>query len=122
MTVWKPKDRAAWRYKFFYKGVPYQGSTGQLTYEDAKSAANQAKHGIDFVDAQALWNDPNRLEVPARFVREPRVMIVGRIADTLWSAIITYRHEKDTIRIISVRRARDAEGAHYARRDDRDQR
>ncbi len=36
MTVWKEKDRAAWRYKFWYRGVPYSGSTGQLTREDAE--------------------------------------------------------------------------------------
>jgi len=30
-------------------------------YDPPKSEANQAKHGIDFFDAQALWNDPNLL-------------------------------------------------------------
>lgn len=33
-------------------------------FDPAKSAANLKKHGIDFVDAQALWNDPDRLEIP----------------------------------------------------------
>jgi uncharacterized DUF497 family protein len=34
-------------------------------FDPATSAANLAKHGIDFVAAQALWSDPDRLEIPA---------------------------------------------------------
>ena len=85
-------------------------------FDSGKSAANKAKHGIDFIDAQALWTDPDRLEVPARPMDEPRVTIIGRIAQAFWSATVTYRHE-DTIRIISVRRAREYEKARYRRRD-----
>ena len=86
----------------------------RFEFDPAKSAANKVKHGIDFVDAQALWTDPDRLEVPARPMNEPRVMIIGRIAQACWSAAVTYRHE-DTIRIISVRRARKDERARYRR-------
>ena len=32
-------------------------------FDPAKSAANLKKHGIDFLGAQALWSDPDRLEV-----------------------------------------------------------
>ena len=35
-------------------------------YDDDKSAANQEKHGIDFLVAQALWNDPDLLEIRAK--------------------------------------------------------
>jgi uncharacterized DUF497 family protein len=51
------------------------------------------------------------LEIPARSLDEPRYQVVGRIGDTIWSAFITYRHER--IRIISVRRARADEAARY---------
>lgn len=81
-------------------------------FDPAKSAANKLKHGIDFVEAQALWSDPDRLEVPARPMDEPRVLIIGQIAGTAWTAAVTYRHE-DTIRIISVRRARRDEEQRY---------
>jgi len=85
--------------------------------DPVKSAANKAKHGIDFVGAQALWSDPERLEVPARFVKEPRFGIIGRIGETVWSAVVTYRNDEtkndETIRIISVRRARDDEKRRY---------
>lgn len=80
-------------------------------FDEAKSRANQAKHGIDFVEAQALWRDDRLLEVPARTEDEPRFLVVGRIGDRYWSAVITYRGER--VRIISVRRARDEEVALY---------
>jgi uncharacterized DUF497 family protein len=70
------------------------------------------KHGIDFVEAQALWLDEDRIERPARTIGEPRFQIIGRIAQILWSATVTYRHE-DTIRLISVRRARNQEKTRY---------
>ena len=79
--------------------------------DPAKSAANLKKHGIDFIGAQELWSDPDRLEVPARSIDEPRVQVIGRIRDVVWSAFITRRG--DRIRIMSVRRARDEEKAAY---------
>ena len=69
-----------------------------------KSAANQAKHGIDFTAALSLWEDENRIEIPARTTDEPRSMLIGRIADKYWSAVITYRGSRT--RIVSVRRSR----------------
>jgi uncharacterized DUF497 family protein len=80
----------------------------RFEFDPAKSIANKAKHGIDFVEAHALWLDDDRLERPARAIGEPRFQVIGRIAQTAWSAFVTYRydHEEETIRIISVRRAR----------------
>ena len=76
-------------------------------FDPRKSASNQTKHGIDFIEAQALWDDPNLLEIPARVTDEPRFLVVGRIAEKHWSGIITYR--EDVVRIISVRKARTEE-------------
>jgi len=80
-------------------------------FDPRKSAANLAKHGIDFVEAQRLWEDPDLLEIPARTEDEPRWLIIGRIDARLWSAVVTSRGE--AIRIISVRRSRDDEVALY---------
>ena len=80
-------------------------------FDPAKSAANLKKHGIDFIGAQALWSDPDRLEIPARLLDEPRTQVIGRIGDSVWSAFVTLRG--DRIRIISVRRARDDEEEAY---------
>jgi uncharacterized protein len=76
-------------------------------YDGEKSAANKRKHGIDFEEAQELWSDPARVEIPARVTDEPRWLVIGRIADKHWSAVITRREE--SIRLISVRRSRDEE-------------
>ena len=43
---------------------------------------------------------------------EPRFLLVVQITQALWTATVTYRHE-ETIRLISVRRARDSEKAQY---------
>ncbi len=81
-------------------------------FDPSKSAANQAKHGIDFLAAQALWRDMDRIEIPARSGGEPRVQVIGLIGATVWSAFVTIR--EDRIRIISVRRARhEEEDAYY---------
>ena len=64
----------------------------------------EKKHGIDFVEAQALWEDPDRIEIPAKTTEEPRFILIGKISEKHWSSIFTYRGEK--IRIISVRRSR----------------
>lgn len=80
-------------------------------FDEAKSQSNKAKHGMDFVEAQALWSDPWLLEIPARTVDEPRSLVVGVLGDKYWSAVITYRG--NCIRIISVRRARAKEVALY---------
>ncbi len=76
-------------------------------FDPEKSASNKEKHGIDFVEAQALWDDPNMIEIPARVTDEPRFLVIGRIAGKHWSGIIT--HREDRIRIISVRRSRTEE-------------
>jgi len=76
-------------------------------FDEAKSKSNKSKHDIDFVEAQILWLDPDLIEVPAITSDEPRFLVVGKILDKHWSAVITYR--EDNIRIISVRRSRTEE-------------
>jgi uncharacterized DUF497 family protein len=76
----------------------------EFEFDAKKSKANKKKHGIDFVEAQALWDDLDVVEVPAKTVDEERFLVVGKIDDNHWSVIITYRGNKT--RIISVRRSR----------------
>ena len=76
-------------------------------YDLKKSQSNREKHGIDFDEAQALWADVDRLEIPAKTLDEPRYLVIGKIGGKCWSAVITYRGEN--VRIISVRRSRDEE-------------
>ena len=80
-------------------------------FDAAKSESNLTKHGIDFLEAQALWNDAMLLEIPAKTDDEPRHLLIGLIQDKHLSAVVTYR--ADNIRLISVRRARTEEVALY---------
>ena len=82
-------------------------------YDENKSQSNLAKHGIDFVEAQKLWNDSNLLEIPSKTQDETRFVVIGKIDSKYWSGVITYRDQN--IRIISVRRSRIQEVALYER-------
>jgi hypothetical protein len=79
----------------------------QFEFDARKSESNKRKHGIDFVEAQALWDDPDLIEIPAQTADEARAVVIGKIKAAHWSAIVTWRGEK--IRIISVRRSRREE-------------
>jgi uncharacterized protein len=83
----------------------------EFEFDTRKSELNLAKHGIGFTEAQALWQDGMRVEIPARTVDEPRTVVIGLIDGKHWSAVVTHRH--DRIRIISVRRSRKEEVAIY---------
>lgn len=77
-------------------------------FDPAKSSDNKAKHGIDFDEAQALWQGVTTT-VPSGYVDGPeeRFLVVGEIAGKRWTAVTTTRGE--AIRIISVRRSRKDE-------------
>jgi len=79
----------------------------KFEFDQRKNHSNKKKHGIDFVEAQKIWDDPDLLAIPARTSGEPRILVIGAIQGRHWSAIITYR--SDRIRIISVRRSRSEE-------------
>lgn len=83
----------------------------RFEFDPDKSEANKAKHGIDFVEAQRLWDDDNLIEGPARTDEEPRMVAIGMIDGKLWTAVYTMRGEM--VRIISVRRARKKEASNY---------
>ena len=79
----------------------------EFEYDPNKSESSKQKHGVNFIEAQKLWNDPYLLEIPARDLDELRFLVIGKIAGKYWSGIITYRSEN--IRIISVCKSRDEE-------------
>ena len=65
----------------------------EFAIDPAKSASNLAKHGIDVLAAQQLWNDSELVELPAGTTGEPRFLVIGRIGLKNWSAVITYRDQ-----------------------------
>ncbi len=72
-------------------------------FDEMKSQTNLEKHGINFVEAQQLWEDIDFLGIPAKTEDEPRSLVIGMISGNHWSGVITYRGNR--IRIISVRRS-----------------
>ena len=83
----------------------------KFQYDLKKSQSNLKKHGIDFEQAQVLWDDPNLVMIAARSDDEPRSLIIARVNEQHWSAIVTDR--EDETRIISVRRSRAVEVGLY---------
>jgi len=79
----------------------------KFEYDPNKSQLNQKKHGIDFIQAQQLWQDEDLLQIPAKTEIELRWILIGKLKEKHWTAVITYRG--DIIRIISVRRAKNKE-------------
>ena len=87
----------------------------EFEWDEKKSIANKNKHMIDFHTAMELWNDKNRVEIQTVFPVENRSILIGKIHNKLWAAIFTRR--ENTIRIISVRRARKKETNLYEQKE-----
>ena len=85
----------------------------EFEFDQNKSDSNKHKHGIDFYEAQKLWDDPDFIEIPVKTSDEPRFLVIGKISEKHWSGVITYRNEQ--IRIISIRRSRKEEIDIYER-------
>ena len=79
-------------------------------YDKRKSKSNKKKHGIDFDEAQVLWDDKYLVKVPPiqDIGEESRFLTIGTIGSKHWAAIATDR-DLDLIRIIAVRRSRKQE-------------
>ena len=82
-------------------------------FDPVKSRQDTEKHGIDFVKVQAKWESLWISAESNQNALEPRELVVGRINNSIWAAIITRRGEN--IRIISARRARLNEEQVYER-------
>lgn len=80
-------------------------------FNNNKSESNKRKHGIDFETARKLWKDPNRVEIPTKWVDKARTLLIARLDEEIWTAVFTRRN--NTTRIISVRKARDNEKKVY---------
>lgn len=83
----------------------------EFEFDPQKSKLNKAKHGIDFEQAQELWDDPDSIGFPAKSEDEDRYALLGMLNGKLW--VVFYTHREDKIRIISTRRARNNERKLY---------
>ena len=83
-------------------------------FDPNKSRSNKAKHGIDFEEVQAFWDDENAVVVEFAIRGERRFGRIARIArfgSQTWTIIYTTRGE--TVRLISARRSRKKEISEY---------
>lgn len=85
----------------------------KFEWDPAKSKTNRNKHGIDFETAKGLWLDENRIEIEAPHPLEERSITIAKLHGKLWTAVYTIRG--NTLRIISVRRAREKEAKLYGK-------
>ena len=83
----------------------------EFEFDSAKNLAHQEKHGISFEEAQELWDDEEAIQIPAISETEERFALLALFRSKVWVAFFTYR--EDTIRLISVRRARAEEEELY---------
>lgn len=83
-------------------------------WDENKRASNLIKHKLDFVDAMAVFDDPNRIEkIDTREnYGEIRIRTIGMIKDELVVTVI-YTGRNNRTRIISARRAKQKERREY---------
>jgi uncharacterized DUF497 family protein len=88
----------------------------QYEWDNGKAAENLRKHGVDFADAIAALEDPNRLEeIDTRSeYSEERIQVIGMVRGDVLFVIVTLRGE-DSCRIVSARKAtRHEQDRYYA--------
>jgi uncharacterized DUF497 family protein len=84
----------------------------QFEWDEAKGAANVTKHGFDFLDGRQIFDGRPRLDIASPRRGEVRMLTIG-ILDGQFLAVIWTQRSEETIRIISMRRARRAEERQY---------
>jgi uncharacterized DUF497 family protein len=79
----------------------------EFEWDEDKHRSNKEKHGIDFLRARVLFDGRPASTVAVPRGEESRFATTGVVDNRYYTAIWTQRGEK--VRIISVRKARDAE-------------
>jgi uncharacterized DUF497 family protein len=87
--------------------------------DERKSAANKRKHGVSFEEAATVFSDESALLLsdPAHSEEEDRFVLLG-LSTSLRTLVVChcYRREDKIIRIISARKATQAERMQYVER------
>lgn len=80
-------------------------------WDESKRQSNLAKHGVDFIDAQVLFDGRPVVSAAGNHPEEQRFATVGLIDNRHYTVIWTWRDAN--IRIISARRSSDEERRAY---------
>ena len=85
----------------------------QYQWDPRKAATNLHRHGIEFADSVAVFEDDFALVMSDEHPDEERFVVIGQDAlSRILVVVFTYRDER-TIRIISARRATARERREY---------
>ena len=91
----------------------------RFEWDPAKAAANARKHGVTFREALTVFSDELGLllDDPDHSAVEQRFVLLGR-SSALNTLVVVhcYREARDTVRIISARKASRPERASYEER------
>lgn len=91
----------------------------RFEWDHRKNALNQRKHGVDFAEAKTVFSDEHALLIadPAHSDEEDRFVLLG-LGTRLRTLVVchAYREDGDAIRIISARKANQAERLTYNQR------
>jgi hypothetical protein len=82
-----------------------------IAWDERKRAANLAKHGLDFEDANRVYNNPLKLTFESPRKDENRKLDLVTIEDVLLPFI--YVERGNSVRAISLRRASRTERRIY---------
>ena len=89
----------------------------EFEWDGRKAAVNRRKHGIDFADATAVFEDEKALTVPDAItaIDETRTLTLGR--DAMGRVlVVAYTWRGERVRLLSARRASASERLEYRRR------
>jgi uncharacterized protein len=84
----------------------------EFEWDSAKGRSNIAKHGFDFLDARQVFDGRPRIDIKSPRGDEYRTLSITLLNGMLVAVTWTRRSE-DTVRLISVRRAKRAEDRKY---------
>jgi len=84
----------------------------RFEWDEAKRRPNIAKHGIDFLDADRVFDARPHLDLDSPRRSEERFLRIAKLEGQLIAVAWTWRG-KGVVRFISARRARDEEKRAY---------
>lgn len=87
----------------------------RFEWDDRKSAQNERKHGVSFVEAQSVFADENAVEFfdPDHSENEDRFILLGVSARLRVLVVCHCQRKGNSIRVISARKADKKEEKDY---------
>jgi hypothetical protein len=85
---------------------------GHFEWDPKKNRANRQKHGIDFIEAAAIFSGPCVEGLDERFsYGEPRIIAYGQLGSHVIAVVFCWRQDRQ--RMISARKATRSETRLY---------